>query len=188
MKKVLKNGSTSYFQINGSKFYGFGFYIENESEVNSIIEKLWEEHKKAVHICYGLVCNENNLLIERFDDDNEPKNLAGKKILLALQNNNFVNSLVVVVRYKTKSLLGSGLLSRSYYKVSELLLQESNNYTEYTNSYKIEINIKDQKELSNLLNLSKSNRLTILEQSESKATIRVDELNLEFVKQKLNLC
>lgn len=187
MKKIIKNNSTSYFQINGSKFYGFGFQIENEKDVDQIVKQLWNEHKKAVHVCYGLICKQNNLIIERFDDDFEPKNLAGKKILLALQNNNFINSLIAVVRYKTKSMLGSGLLSRSYYKVSELLLQDNNNYTEYKNSFKLEININSSKELSSILDLSKNNKLTILNQLDSKLIVSVNETNLDFIKQKFNL-
>ncbi|MDE6893878.1 MAG: YigZ family protein, partial [Malacoplasma sp.] len=155
MKKIIKNNSQAYFQIEGSKFYAFGFQIDSEKKVIEIIDSLWKEHKKAVHICYGFVIQQKNYVIEKFNDDKEPKNSAGKKILSALQNENFINSLVAVVRYKTKSLLGIGLLSRSYYKVSEMLLKNDQNHFPYFETKVITIKITNPKILSEVLNLIK---------------------------------
>lgn len=175
IKKIIKQGSNSFLQIDGSKFYCYGYKITSQQDVEQIIKGLWKENKKAVHICYGYVLEKNNQIFEKFDDDNEPKNSAGKRILTSITNNNFINTLVVVVRYKTKSLLGLGLLSRCYFNVTELLLKDNNNFLEYKNTTIVEVQIKDPKNLSSLLNFIKANKLEIISQSNDFIVLNVDD-------------
>lgn len=186
MKKVVKNKSNSYLQMEGSKFYCYGFKISSVNQVDDIIKNLWKENKKAVHICYGLVLEQNNQVIERFDDDNEPKSSAGKKILLCLLNNDFVNTLLVVVRYKTKSLLGLGLLSRCYYNVCELLVKDENNFTEYKKTSIYKIDIKNPKQLSSLLNYIKANKIDMVSNHDNQITLEIDDENKKVIEKMFN--
>lgn len=152
----IVNNSTNLLQINGSKFYAYGFTINNEKQALSYIEKLRKENKKAVHVCYGYIIFKNNLAIERFDDDNEPRHSAGKKILQALKDNQLTNSLIVVVRYKSKSLLGLGLLTRSYYNVSSDLIK--NNIIIFKDFESVDLIFDDAKKLNQIINwLTKHN-------------------------------
>ncbi|MDE6429514.1 MAG: YigZ family protein [Malacoplasma sp.] len=186
MKKIVNNNSQAYFQIEGSKFYAFGFQIDSEKKVIEIIKNLWKEHKKAVHICYGFILKQKNYVIEKFNDDKEPKNSAGKKILSALQNENFTNSLIAVVRYKTKSLLGIGLLSRSYYKVSEMLLKNEQNYLPFYETEIITVKITNQKVLSDLLNLIKIHECKIINLSDIEISFEIEKEKIKFFEKILS--
>ena len=101
-----------------SKFYGFRYNISNEEEVNSILLNLKSEHKKAKHICYAYKIGS----LERKNEDKEPANSAGKPILDVINFNNLDNTLIVVVRYFGGTLLGRGLLTRTYSKAARELV------------------------------------------------------------------
>ena len=159
MKQILSN-KTSYLQINGSKFYAYSFEIDDDESAKKHIEKLRDDNKKAVHVCYGYVLKKDNQIIQRFNDDGEPKNSAGKKILQALLDLDFINSLIVVVRYKSKSMLGLGLLTRSYYNVALDLVKNDENWIEFIEKEFMEIFLGSEKEKNAILNYLKSNNIS----------------------------
>lgn len=101
-----------------SKFYGYRYSINNEKDVDTIISTLKSEHKKARHFCYAYKLDN----IERKNEDKEPSNTAGKPILDVINFNNLNNTLIVVVRYFGGTLLGRGLLTRSYSKAARELV------------------------------------------------------------------
>lgn len=115
MKKI----SDSLIIEKKSKFYGFMYTLENENEVSVILNKLKSEHKKAIHICYAYKIG----AIERKNEDKEPSNTAGLPILEVIKRNNLDNTLIVVVRYFGGTLLGRGLLTRTYSKCACLLIK-----------------------------------------------------------------
>lgn len=115
MKKI----SDSLIIEKKSKFYGFMYTLENENEVGVILNKLKSEHKKARHICYAYKIG----VIERKNEDKEPSNTAGLPILEVIKRNNLDNTLIVVVRYFGGTLLGRGLLTRTYSKCACLLIK-----------------------------------------------------------------
>ncbi len=115
MKKI----SDSLIIEKKSKFYGFMYTLENENEVSVILNKLKSEHKKARHICYAYKIG----VIERKNEDKEPSNTAGLPILEVIKRNNLDNTLIVVVRYFGGTLLGRGLLTRTYSKCACLLIK-----------------------------------------------------------------
>lgn len=115
MKKI----SDSLIIEKKSKFYGFMYTLENENEVRVILNKLKSEHKKARHICYAYKIG----VIERKNEDKEPSNTAGLPILEVIKRNNLDNTLIVVVRYFGGTLLGRGLLTRTYSKCACLLIK-----------------------------------------------------------------
>lgn len=101
-----------------SKFYGYRYNIKTIEEVSFIIEELKKEHKKARHICYAYKIG----TLERKNEDKEPANTAGKPILDVINFNNLDNTLIVVVRYFGGTLLGRGLLTRTYSKTARELI------------------------------------------------------------------
>ena len=115
MKKI----SDSLIIEKKSKFYGFMYTLENENEVSVILNKLKSEHKKERHICYAYKIG----VIERKNEDKEPSNTAGLPILEVIKRNNLDNTLIVVVRYFGGTLLGRGLLTRTYSKCACLLIK-----------------------------------------------------------------
>ncbi|HBP12993.1 MAG TPA: proline dipeptidase [Firmicutes bacterium] len=115
MKKI----SDSLIIEKKSKFYGFMYELENENEVSVILNNLKSEHKKARHICYAYKIG----VIERKNEDKEPSNTAGLPILEVIKRNNLDNTLIVVVRYFGGTLLGRGLLTRTYSKCACLLIK-----------------------------------------------------------------
>lgn len=102
-----------------SKFIGYRYNISLESDVNEIVESLKKEHKKARHFCYAYKLGN----IERKNEDKEPSNSAGLPILEIINHNNLDNTLIVVVRYFGGTLLGKGLLTRTYSKTARLLIK-----------------------------------------------------------------
>lgn len=115
MKKV----NESLIVEKKSKFIGLLYEVDSVNEVEAILSSLKLEHKKARHICYAYRIG----TLEKKTDDKEPSGTAGTPILLVLQKNNLNNSLIVVVRYFGGTLLGSGLLTRSYSKAACALIK-----------------------------------------------------------------
>ena len=87
-------------EVKKSKFIAYNYKIENENEAKDILEALKKEHKKARHIPYAYKIGN----VIRKSDDKEPSNTAGT----------LDKTLIAVVRYFGGTLLGAGLLTRSY--------------------------------------------------------------------------
>lgn len=115
MKKI----SESLIENKKSKFIGILYEIETVDEINTILEELKKEHKKARHICYAYKIGNTS----KKSDDKEPSGTAGKPILDVIEFNNLNNSLIVVIRYFGGILLGRGLLTRSYSKAASSLIK-----------------------------------------------------------------
>ena len=115
MKKI----SESLVIEKKSKFYGFRYIVSDKEEVSLILDELKKEHKKARHICYAYKIGIN----EKKYEDKEPSNSAGLPILEVIKNNNLDNTLIVVVRYFGGTLLGKGLLTRTYSKAARETLK-----------------------------------------------------------------
>lgn len=115
----MKKLKESYLEIKKSKFIGVLYELNSIDEVNTIIENLKKEHKKAKHIVYAYRINSQ----EKNYADKEP-NGTTRGLLDLLHNKDLNNHMIVVIRYFGGVLLGSGPLTRSYTKVSSLLFIE----------------------------------------------------------------
>ncbi len=72
------------------------------------IQNLWQQHKKATHICYAYIIGD----IGYADDNGEPRHSAGDPILGQLRSFQVDHVLVAVVRYYGGVKLGvSGLIN-----------------------------------------------------------------------------
>lgn len=108
----------------GSKFIGFAYPVDNESDIKNCLSKLYEEHPKATHHCYAfrLGLNGENY---RANDDGEPSGSAGLPIYNQLLGHEITNVLVVVIRYYGGTKLGVGGLVKTYKESAKFTLEEA---------------------------------------------------------------
>lgn len=111
--------SESYVLEKKSKFYGFLYIVNSIDEVENILSNIRKEHKKCKHIVYAYKIGS----YEKKYEDKEPSNTAGKPILDVIHFNNLDNTLIIVVRYFGGTLLGAGLLARTYSKAARELIK-----------------------------------------------------------------
>ena len=116
----IENNLDNTIIIKKSKFITKLYKINNINEINNILYNLKKEYKDATHVCYAYILNE----IEKCSDDGEPNKTAGLPILNVLKKNQLNYILAVVIRYFGGTLLGSGLLTRTYTKVASMLFIE----------------------------------------------------------------
>lgn len=97
-------------EIKKSKFIGYYYQVDNLEEIDSILDSLRKEHKKAKHLPYAYKINGQ---IKK-SDDKEPSGTAGMPILNIIDKNDLNYALIVVVRYFGGIKLGAGGLVRAY--------------------------------------------------------------------------
>ena len=115
MKKLNEN----YLEIKKSKFISILYQIDNIEQIDSIINNLKKEHKKAKHIVYAYKIGN----LEKNYSDKEPSGTT-RGLIDLIHIKNLDNTLIVVVRYFGGILLGSGGLTRAYTKVvSDLFIK-----------------------------------------------------------------
>lgn len=107
--------ATGEVEIKKSKFYCYIFPAYNDESINSIISKIKKDNKKARHVVYAYkYFDEGNILKSKFSNDSEPQGTGVNSIISMLEKEDVNNYLVVIVRYFGGTLLGAGLLLRSY--------------------------------------------------------------------------
>ena len=106
----MKLINTCTLEIKKSKFIAYYYEVKTKEEIDTILKDIKVEHKKAKHIPYAYKID--NLV--KKSDDKEPSNTAGTPIYNIIMQNNLNNVLILVVRYFGGTLLGSGLLTRTY--------------------------------------------------------------------------
>ena len=109
INKLIKSG-TSEVIVKKSRFLGITFPIETEEEAMEKITEIRKKYYDARHNCYAYRLPEK----EKFSDDGEPSQTAGKPMLDVLAGAGLVGALVVVTRYFGGTLLGTGGLVRAY--------------------------------------------------------------------------
>lgn len=97
-------------EIKKSKFIGYCYQVESIEEIETILENLKKEHKKAKHFPYAYKINGQ---IKK-SDDKEPSGTAGMPILNIIDRNDLNYALIVIVRYFGGIKLGAGGLLRAY--------------------------------------------------------------------------
>lgn len=106
----MKLINTYTLEIKKSKFIAYYYEVQSKEEVDEILDYLKKEHKKARHIPYAYKID--NLI--KKSDDKEPGNTAGTPIYNIIMQNELNNVFIAIVRYFGGTLLGTGLLTRSY--------------------------------------------------------------------------
>ena len=123
--KTIRVNSEGQYKEKGSKFLGFGYPVNNETEIKNILEATKKKYHDARHHCYAHQIGIGNNTIYRFNDDREPSGTAGKPIYGQILSNNLTNILIVVVRYFGGKLLGVSGLINAYRNAAEDVIKNS---------------------------------------------------------------
>jgi uncharacterized YigZ family protein len=119
--KTLKNENQLSYKEKGSEFIAKAFPVKNENEILCILDKTKKEYYDASHHCYAFRLKDN---LFRYSDAGEPNGTAGIRILNAIDHFALTDILVIIVRYFGGVKLGAGLLGKTYYRSSELVLEK----------------------------------------------------------------
>jgi len=111
--KILWQGGTGELTEKKSRFIARTSPAESEEEAAAFIESVRRQYWDARHHCFAYVCGDRNQ-IQRYSDDGEPGQTAGRPILDVILGSGVHNICVVVTRYFGGTLLGTGGLVRAY--------------------------------------------------------------------------
>lgn len=134
MSNIVINPKSSTYIFNKSKFIAFIYYVENLDEIQFHLKNVKSKYADAKHIIYAYRLNQQNM---KCDEDKEPSNTCAKPILSFLCQKDYINTLVIVVRYFGGILLGTGNLKHAYMEPFFECL--NNNTTIYIPHYKYEL-------------------------------------------------
>jgi len=109
--------------IKGSKFFGFLYPVADEHKAKEKLVELKKTFSDATHHCFAYVLGKQSE-IEKWSDDGEPSNSAGRPILRAIHSSQCTNVLVVVVRYYGGKQLGVPGLIEAYGSTAENLFDQ----------------------------------------------------------------
>jgi uncharacterized YigZ family protein len=116
--RTIKEPAEGLFRDRGSKFLGFAYPLNSESELKNILAQLKADHPKANHHCWAFRLGIDRSVF-RLNDDGEPSGTAGRPILNTLLSKDITNIAVVVVRYFGGTLLGVPGLINAYKAATE---------------------------------------------------------------------
>ncbi len=117
----LLEGGTSEVVVKKSRFLGITFPVATPEEAADQIAGIRKKYYDARHNCYAYRL-ENS---EKFSDDGEPSQTAGKPMMDVLTGAGLVGALVVVTRYFGGTLLGTGGLVRAYTEAAQEAVKNS---------------------------------------------------------------
>lgn len=124
-KTISEATEAHLYKAKNSKFFGYCYPIESETEVKPIIEQLRKLHPNAGHFCYAYQLGTEKI-IYRANDDGEPSNSAGAPIYGQIQSFELTNILVVVARQFGGIKLGVGGLIAAYKTTAQFALEQTN--------------------------------------------------------------
>lgn len=168
-----------------SKFISYVYRVFNEEDVKDILTTLRKKFFDARHIVYGYVLEKGNI---KYSDDGEPSGTAGAPIANILEKENFMYTLVVVIRYFGGTLLGTGGLIKAYTDSTKGVLKDFENI-KYIKGIELSFFCKydEQREVKNFL---MKNNIEILDteyMENCRFKISVKEEDFEKVKKELNI-
>lgn len=117
----LIEGGTSEVVVKKSRFLGITFPVETAEEAAERIAGIRKKYYDARHNCYAY----RLVGAEKFSDDGEPSQTAGKPMLDVLAGAGLTGALVVVTRYFGGTLLGTGGLVRAYTEAAQEAVKHS---------------------------------------------------------------
>jgi len=123
-KTIAFPSSEILFKEKNSKFFGYAFPIQSDSEVKPILDGLRKQHPHAVHYCYAYQIGAEKITY-RANDDGEPSNSAGMPIYGQIQSFGVTNVLIVIVRIFGGIKLGVGGLITAYKTAAQMTLESA---------------------------------------------------------------
>lgn len=112
------------YEIKKSKFIAYLYNVSSKEEVKKIYQDLKIEHKKARHIVYAYLTNNNRTESGGYSDDREPKGTAGLPLFNLLKNKKISNKAIFIVRYFGGIKLGASNLLRAYITSATMLFED----------------------------------------------------------------
>ncbi len=170
-KTIAAPSEEILFKEKNSKFFGYAFPIQSESEVKQLIDPLRKKHFNAVHFCYAFQIGTDKLSF-RANDDGEPSNSAGAPIYGQIQSHGLTNVLVVVVRFFGGIKLGVGGLISAYRTAAQMTL-EAAEIVEKTIDKHFQI-LFEYKDMNKVMRIIKEKNLNIVsQQMDEKCCIEI---------------
>ncbi len=109
--KVPVEEEKNTMTVKGSKFISSLIPVKSKEEAEKKLEAIRKHYHDATHNCFAYRIYPD---IEKYSDDGEPSNTAGKPIMSVIKGNDLFNVLVVVTRYFGGTKLGVGGLIKAY--------------------------------------------------------------------------
>lgn len=122
--RTVKTTTEGVYREKGSRFFAFAIPCDDSDMAKKHIDELWKKNPGAVHVCYAWRFGKINFS-ERFSDDGEPSNSAGKPIFGQIVSYDLTNILIAVVRYYGGTNLGVGGLIQAYKSAADDALSKA---------------------------------------------------------------
>lgn len=137
--KTIAKATTAQYTDKNSRFLGYAFPVNSETEVKGFLDVVRNEHPKASHYCFAFkIGTDGNLF--RANDDGEPSGSAGRPILGQIESFDITNTFIVVVRYYGGVNLGVSGLIKAYKTTAQLSLETAKIITKFIQrEYSIEV-------------------------------------------------
>lgn len=132
--RTVKTNTEGLYKEKGSKFLAYVFPCDNSEDAKKHIALLWKKNPKAVHVCFAWRFGKVKFE-DRFSDDGEPNNSAGKPIFGQILSYEITNVLIAVVRYYGGTNLGVGGLISAYKIASKDALDKADIVENYISDY-----------------------------------------------------
>ncbi len=182
-KTLVRPSKEILYKDKKSKFFGYAFPINEESDVKPIIEALKGKHTSANHVCYAWQLGVENPTY-RANDDGEPNNSAGMPIYGQILSFEVTNVLIAVARVFGGTKLGVGGLISAYKTAAQMALDASK-IIERTVQQKFKISFAYQ-EMDIVMRTIKQRQLHIVSQKmelDCELIISVRERDAETIRQ-----
>ena len=122
---ILKQNVKTELNVKGSRFISELFACDSQNEARQILKQQKEKYQDATHVCHAFVIGKACEVLG-MSDDGEPGGTAGRPMLDVLKGCGITNIMLTVTRYFGGTLLGTGLLTRTYAQVSEKVVKSAN--------------------------------------------------------------
>lgn len=170
-KTIAAASDEILYKEKNSKFFGYAFPIQSESEVKPLIDPLRKKHFNAVHFCYAFQVGTDKISF-RANDDGEPANSAGAPIYGQIQSHELTNILIVIVRFFGGTKLGVGGLISAYRTAAQMAL-EASEIVEKTIDFHYQISF-EYKDMNKVMRIIKEKNLNIVsQQMDEKCAIEI---------------
>lgn len=111
MSNIVIKPKTATYSLNKSKFLGFVYPVQSLAEIQMYLKEIKSKYRDARHFVYAYRLD---AITMNCDEDGEPSNTCGKPMLSFLIQQDYIQTLIIVVRYFGGVLLGTGNLKHAY--------------------------------------------------------------------------
>lgn len=179
--RTISKTTTGFYREKGSKFTAYAIPCSTEEQAKEHISELWKRNPSACHVCFAWRFGTDQKT-ERYSDDGEPNNSAGKPIFGQIEAFDLTNVLIAVVRIYGGTNLGVGGLIQAYKTCSKEALDAADIETRsISNYYNVAFDAGDTGTIMHSLNQAKAEILEHgFEGQQTLITFRLPLAQLEY--------